>query len=289
MDELEASTNKIPRLIGQDNYIKWKIMFEASVCYNDVEMWNSIKNGPYVLDDTNNNQTVERQMRKKDDKALSMLKLGMSYEILTSVANHTTAKAMFDAIVEMFEGSTKLKDIKDRPKQQLDRFKFKEGERLNSVLHRFVAIVNEIRTTNLAITNFDLNNKLLSSLSGEWYTASKFIKEKVNFLTFKLDDVICFLQADEHEMIENSMIKEDKPNFRVANALIAPIGNLSAKNQQQIPIIEEPSEYGVETPGVFVAGQSSNQGRQSRFNVQLTDDNDTSSMASGQAPMLLEM
>ncbi|XP_076897574.1 uncharacterized protein LOC143550908 [Bidens hawaiensis] len=257
VDEQEASTNKIPRLIGQENYIKWKIMFEAAVCYNDVEMWNSIKNGPYTPNGTNNNQSIERQMRKKDDKALSMLKLGLSWEILTSVVHHTTTEAMFDVIVEMFEGNTELKDFKkDILVQQLDRFKFKERESLKSVLHRFVAIVNEIRTTDLAITDFDLNKMLLSYFSGEWYTASKFIKEKLNFPTFKLNDVICFLQAAEHEMIENNMIKEDKPSFQVANALIALMGNLSTKNQQQIPIIKEPIEYGAETPKVFVIGQS---------------------------------
>ena len=42
-EEQEVSTNKIPRLYGQDNFTKWKVLFEAAVCYNDVDMWNSIK------------------------------------------------------------------------------------------------------------------------------------------------------------------------------------------------------------------------------------------------------
>ncbi|XP_076929464.1 uncharacterized protein LOC143593864 [Bidens hawaiensis] len=116
-------------------------------------------------------------MRRGDEKALSMLKLGLSWEILTSVQHHTTSKAMYDAIIDTFEGDAELKEIKkDMLKQQIDRFKFKSGERLNSVLQRFVAIVNEIRATDLQISDNDLNKKLLSSLSREWYTTTKFIK-----------------------------------------------------------------------------------------------------------------
>lgn len=86
---------------------------------------------------------------------------------------------MYDAVVEMFEGNVELRDIKkDRLKQQLDRFKFKEGERLKLVLQRFMATVNEIKTTNLQISDFDLNKKLLNYLSREWYTTSKFFREK---------------------------------------------------------------------------------------------------------------
>ncbi|XP_076908892.1 uncharacterized protein LOC143565947 [Bidens hawaiensis] len=215
MDDHVISTNKIPRLLGHENYIKWKVLFEAAVNYNDTELWASIKYGPYVPSDAPNaNQVLERQMKRRDDKALSMLKLGLSWEILTSVNHHTNAKAMYDAVVEMFKGNVELRDIKkDILKQQLDCFKFKEGERLKFVLQWFIAIVNEIRTTDLQISNFELNKKLLSSMTGEWYTASKFIKEKVNFPNFNLDDVISFLQAAEHEIIKNNIIKEERPSF----------------------------------------------------------------------------
>ncbi|XP_076949135.1 uncharacterized protein LOC143621664 [Bidens hawaiensis] len=121
----------------------------------------------------NNSAVVDLRMKKRDDKALSMLKLGLSWEILTTVNHQKNAKDMYDAVIEMFEGNTELRDIKkDRLKQQLDRFKFKEGESLKLVLQRFMTIVNEIRTTNLQISDFELNKKLLSSLSGKWYTAS---------------------------------------------------------------------------------------------------------------------
>lgn len=139
-------------------------------------------------------------MKKRDDKALSMLKLGLSGEILTSVNHHTAAKGMYDEVFEMFQGNVELKEIKKgRLKQQLDRFKFRDGEKLKSVLQRFLSIVNGIRTTALPIINFDLNKKLLSSLSNEWYTTSTFIKENANFPNFKLDDFICFLLPAEHE------------------------------------------------------------------------------------------
>ena len=60
-EEQEVSTNKIPRLYGQDNFTKWKVLFEAAVCYNDVDMWNSIKNGPQaavVVEGANPNATA---------------------------------------------------------------------------------------------------------------------------------------------------------------------------------------------------------------------------------------
>ncbi|XP_076889146.1 uncharacterized protein LOC143539830 [Bidens hawaiensis] len=172
MDDQEASINKIPRLLGHENFIKWKVLFKAAVNYNDPELWTSIREGQYVPSTTaGNNATIELKMKKRDNKALSMLKLGLSWEILTSVNHHKTTKEMYDAVIDMFEENTELRDIKkDRQKQQLDRFKFKEGERLKSVLQRFMTIVNEIRTTNLLISDFELNKKLLSSLSGEWYT-----------------------------------------------------------------------------------------------------------------------
>lgn len=109
----------------------------------------------------------------------------------------------------MFKSNPELKKIKkERLKQQLDRFKYKDGERLKSVLERFLAIVNEIRTTDYVET--DLNTKLLSSPSKEWYTTSKFIIQNRNYET----------------------LKEDKPCFQMTNALIAPKGNITVKNQQ---------------------------------------------------------
>ncbi|XP_076905313.1 uncharacterized protein LOC143561036 [Bidens hawaiensis] len=233
MDEQEVSTNKIPRLLGQENYIRWKVLFEAAINYNDTELWCSIKDGHYIPSQaTGNNETIKRQMKKRDDKALSTLKLGLSWEILTRVNYHTNAKYLYDAVVEMFEGNVELRDIKKgRLKQQLNIFKFKEGDRLKSVLQRLMTIINEIRTIDMQISDFELNKKLLSSLSGEWFMARKFIKEKVNFPNLKLDDVISFLQAAEHEMIENHMIREEKQSFPVTNALVAPMGNLSIKSQ----------------------------------------------------------
>ncbi|XP_076954003.1 uncharacterized protein LOC143628252 [Bidens hawaiensis] len=134
------------------------------------------------------------------------------------------------------------------------------------------------------MTDFELNTKLLTSMPKEWYTACKFILQKPNFNDLKLDDVVCFLQAAEIEMIENEMIKEERPCFNVSNALIAPMRNLTTKNQQQILIIEEPVEHSADTLKSFVGGSTSNHGNQQRLNVQLIDDTDSASMASGQVP-----
>ena len=268
-EEQEVSTNKIPRLYGHDNFTKWKVLFEAAVCYNDVDMWNSIKNGPQAAAvvaegaNPNANAALRERMRKVDDRALAMLKLGLSWDILTKVAHHQTAKQMYDAILEMYEGNEELKEIKKaRLKQQLERFNYKSGERLKSILERFFSIVNEIRTTNLAVTDLELNNKLLSSMPKEWYTACKFILTKPNYKELKLDDVVCFLQASEIEMIDNEMIREESPSFTVSNALIAPMGNLSTKNHQQIPIIEEPSEHHNDNTKSFVGVGTSGGGSQ---------------------------
>ncbi|XP_076952098.1 uncharacterized protein LOC143625722 [Bidens hawaiensis] len=113
-----------------------KVLFEAAINYNDPELWTSITDGNYVPSTApNNNATIELKMKKRDDKALSMLKLGLFWEILKTVNHHRTAKEMYEAVVDMFEGNIELKNIKkDRLKQQLDRFKFKDGERLKSVL-----------------------------------------------------------------------------------------------------------------------------------------------------------
>ena len=196
-EEQEVSTNKIPRLYGQDNFTKWKVLFEAAVCYNDVDMWSSIRTGPRVAtieEGANATGAVRERMRKIDDRALAMLKLSLSWDILTKVAHHQTAKQMYDAILEMYEGNEELKEIKKaRLKQQLERFNYKSGERLKSILERFFSIVNEIRTTNLVVTDLELNNKLLSSMPKEWYTACKFILTKPNYKELKLDDVVCFL------------------------------------------------------------------------------------------------
>lgn len=81
----------------------------------------------------------------------------------------------------------------------------------------------------MPITDNDLNKKQLSSLLGEWYTSAKFIKENANFLCLKFDAIISFLQTVGHEMIENRMIKEDKPSFPVANSLITFMSNLSTR------------------------------------------------------------
>lgn len=92
--------------------------------------------------------------------------------------------------------------------------------------------------------------------------------------------MISFLQAAEHEMIDNHIIKEEKPSFPVTNALVAPMGNPSTRSQQLHQIIEDPSytnSVTLETPKVYDVGQQ-------RFNVQMIEDHDCASTASGHPP-----
>lgn len=98
-------------MVGQSNYIK--VMFEAVVSYNDADVWLSIKEGSYIpAAGQTANKVAKRIMKIRYDKALSMLKLGLLWEILTSVRHHTSAKSMYDAVIDMFEGNVEQREIK---------------------------------------------------------------------------------------------------------------------------------------------------------------------------------
>lgn len=101
------------------------MIFQEGVCYNDFEAWHSISEGPFERDaqiaSERPYQPGERALMRRDEKTMAMLKLGLSWKILTSVQHLTSTKEVYDSAIGKFEGNFELKEIKkDILKKHID-------------------------------------------------------------------------------------------------------------------------------------------------------------------------
>ena len=121
MNDMESvQPNRPPRLVSGENFEDWKRCLKAFFYYTDYNQWESIVNGPHIptrvdgtvtspnLDSSSYTET-DVKLLDRDKKALGALTLCLHQDIYNRFAEHTTAKSLYDALCEFYDGNEDLK------------------------------------------------------------------------------------------------------------------------------------------------------------------------------------
>jgi len=110
-----------------------------------------------------------------------------------SVSHCKTAKAMWDALETLHEGTDNVKQSKINTLVRME-----QGETISSMKMRFTHIVNKLQNLGKTISNQDCTNKILRCMTKEWQPKVTAIKESQNLNILSM--ITLFRKLKEHQI-----------------------------------------------------------------------------------------
>ena len=119
LDSIMGTTSRIPRLLNAEGFPEWKYRIEKYIKMKDFKIWRSILRGPVrittVVDEVNVDKRIENytdedfERVEEQEKALATLTMALSPEIAQGFCEYTSAKALWEALIEVYEGNEDMK------------------------------------------------------------------------------------------------------------------------------------------------------------------------------------
>ncbi|KAK1421891.1 hypothetical protein QVD17_24607 [Tagetes erecta] len=199
--------NRPPRLVSGENFEDWKRCLKAFFYYTDYNQWESIVNGPHVPKTVEGTVTTintdpstftegDTKLLDRDKKALGALTLCLHQDIYNRFAEHTTAKSLYDALCEFYDGNEDLKlDRKAQAEKEFNSFVGYSQENLTDITNRFLSVSSNLKKYDEKLGNHEQVTKLLDSLPPQWSLQINLLKQERNFHDYKLMDVINKLKS----------------------------------------------------------------------------------------------
>src|SRR3954466_8716895 len=202
-----CSNNKPPLFCGE-YFDFWKIRMKAHLEAQGEEVWEAVQNGPFVpttvvdgVESTKLKVSWNDDDRKKvlaDKKAVNLLQDVLSMDEFFRVSACTTAKEIWDTLVETHEGTTEVKRSRlNTLSQEYELFRMKPRETILELQKRFVHLINHLKALGKTLPTKELNLKVLISLTREWQPKVTAISEKKNLS--KMTSATLFGKLQEYE------------------------------------------------------------------------------------------
>ncbi|GKF99422.1 hypothetical protein Tco_0298205, partial [Tanacetum coccineum] len=111
------------------------------------------------------------------------------------------AKQLLEAVEKRFDGNAGTKKTQiNLLKQQYENFTAPSSEMLDQTFDRFQNLVSQLELLDEKLSQKDVNQKLLRSLSPEWNTYVLVWRNKANLDTMSMDDLYNNLKVYEPEV-----------------------------------------------------------------------------------------
>ncbi|GJU16836.1 ribonuclease H-like domain-containing protein [Tanacetum coccineum] len=176
----------------------------------DYALWEVIENGA-TLPKTAVVEGVEKVMpitsaedkaqRRLEVKARSTLMMGIPNEHQLKFNSIKDAKLLLEAIEKRFGGNEATKKTqRNLLKQQYENFTAPSSEMLDQTFDRLQKLVSQLELLDEKLSQEDVNQKLLRSLSPEWNTHAVVWRNKADLDTMSMDDLYNNLKVYEPEV-----------------------------------------------------------------------------------------
>ncbi|GKA71171.1 putative ribonuclease H-like domain-containing protein, partial [Tanacetum coccineum] len=176
----------------------------------DYALWEVIENGA-TLPKTTTVEGVMTEMlittakekahRRLEVKARSTLMMGIPNEHQLKFNSIKDAKKLLEAVEKRFGGNEATKKTqRNLLKQQYENFTAPSSEMLDQTFDRLQKLVSQLELLGEKISQEDVNQKLLRSLSPEWNTHAVVWRNKADLDTMSMDDLYNNLKVYEPEV-----------------------------------------------------------------------------------------
>nr|GEU30895.1 uncharacterized mitochondrial protein AtMg00810-like [Tanacetum cinerariifolium] len=175
----------------------------------DNELWEVIENGnsflkTHVVEGVTKEMTIttteEKAQRRLEVKARSTLMMGILNEHQLKFNSIKNAKQLLEAVEKRFGGNAATKKQRNPLKQQFENFSASSSEMLDQTFYIIQKLVSQLELLCEKISQEDVNQKLLRSLSPEWNTHVVMWRNKDDFETMSMNDLYNNLKIYEPEV-----------------------------------------------------------------------------------------
>ncbi|GKD69684.1 putative ribonuclease H-like domain-containing protein, partial [Tanacetum coccineum] len=143
----------------------------------------------------------EKAQRRLEVKARSTLMMGISNEHQLKFNSIKDAKKLLEAVEKRFGGNAATKKTqRNILKQQYENFTAPSSEMLDQTFDKIQKLVSQLELLDENLSQEDVNQKLLRSLSPEWNTHAVVWRNKADLDTMSMDGLYNNLKVYEPEV-----------------------------------------------------------------------------------------
>ncbi|GJX45036.1 ribonuclease H-like domain-containing protein [Tanacetum coccineum] len=167
-------------MLKSGEYELWRMRMEQYIQMIDYSLWEVIENGnaPPITKIVEGVETLiapstaeEKAQRRLELKARSTLLIGIPNEHQLKFNSIKDAKSLLQAIEKRFEGNVATKKTqRNLLKQRYENFTASSSEVLDQTFDRLQKLISQLEIHGESISQKDVNQKFLRSLSPEWNT-----------------------------------------------------------------------------------------------------------------------
>ncbi|GJW04751.1 putative ribonuclease H-like domain-containing protein [Tanacetum coccineum] len=156
----------------------------------------------------------EKAQRRLEVKARSTLMMGIPNEHQLKFNSIKDAKKLLEAVEKRFGGNAATrKTQRNLLKQQYENFTAPSSEMLDQTFDRLQKLVSQLELLDEKLSQEDVNQKLLRSLSPEWNTHAIVWRNKADLDTMSMDDLYNNLKVYEPKVKGMSSLSSSTQNM----------------------------------------------------------------------------
>ncbi|GJZ51077.1 hypothetical protein Tco_0605592 [Tanacetum coccineum] len=188
----------------------WRMKIEQYIQMINYALWEVIENGAtlpktQVVGGVTTVMPItfvkDKAQRRLEVKAKSTLMIGIPNEHQLKFNSIKEVKLLLEAIEKRFSGNEATKKTqRNLLKQQYENFTAPSSEMLNQTFDMLQKLVSQLELLGEKISQEDVNQKLLRSLSPEWNTHVVVWRNKADLDTMNMDDLHNNLKVYEPEV-----------------------------------------------------------------------------------------
>lgn len=210
----------IPRFDG--HYDHWAMLMENF--FRSKEYWGLIENGipaPAAAagtEPTAAERTVITEQKLKDLKVKNYLFQAIDRNIMETILNKETAKAIWDSMKLKYQGSTKVKRAQPQAlRREVEILGMKEGEKVDEYFSRTLTIVNKMKAQGEKMEQSVIVEKILRSMTLKFNYVVCSIEESNDVSMMTIDELQSSLLIHEQRM-QGQKEKEEEQALKVTNS-----------------------------------------------------------------------
>ncbi|GJR77299.1 ribonuclease H-like domain-containing protein [Tanacetum coccineum] len=204
-----VAASKVP-MLKPGEFELWRMRIEQYIQMIDYALWEVIENGNTApkttvvegVEKVMPPTTAEEKAQKRlEVKARSTLMMGIPNEHQLKFNSIKDAKLLMEAVEKRFgRNAATKKTQRNLLKQQYENFTAPSSEMLDQTFDRLQKLVSQLELLGETISQEDVNQKLLRSLSPEWNTHAVVWRNKTDLDTMSIDDLYNNLKMYEPEV-----------------------------------------------------------------------------------------
>ncbi|GJW42360.1 hypothetical protein Tco_0071159 [Tanacetum coccineum] len=194
-----VAASKVP-MLKPGEFELWRMRIEQYIHMIEYTLWEVIENGnttpkttvvegvEKVIPPTT---AVEKAQKRLEVKAIFTLMMGLPNEHQLKFNSIKDAKLLLKATKKRFGRNVATKKTqRNLLKQQYENFTAPRSETLDQTFDRLQKLVSQLEISGETLSQEDVNQKLLRSLSPEWNTHVVVWRNKHELETMSMDDLV---------------------------------------------------------------------------------------------------